>query len=773
MKKLILIFALTTLLIPLLILLPRLTSQQLKTEGSSNFYYAPGKIVIQFTKEVSPVIPWEEDGIIHTGIGSVDELCQKFKVHTMRRQFPAPKYPFPDLTRHFVVKFDESINLDKVVDAFSKNPFIEKAERVGVHKFLIQPNDPKYPQQWALHNTGQAGGKVDADIDAPEAWNIQKGSKSVILAIPDSGVLYTHPDLKGNIWINWKEKNGTPNYDDDGNGYIDDIYGWDWYENDNDPTDEDEHGTPIAGIAAAMTNNNTGVAGIAGGWYLGQKGCRIMCLRIGYKGADMSNAASAIQYATDMGAFAINCSWESSSTGTFPEAVDYAIRNKVLVVVAAGNANGNYCNDTNNNYLSTRSDVMVVAATNIEDKKARYSNYGPCVDVSAPGGDGPYKEQWILTTILNNDYGYYKGTSYAAPMVVGLAGLIKSQRPAWGRSKIWNAIVKSADYIYHLNPDYKGKLGSGRINAHYALKQTWSPAAPSNLTAKAVAYNQINLSWKDNSNNELGFKIQRKKAGGTFSTIKTVGRNVTSYKDKSVSANTTYYYRVRAYNVNGNSSFSNTASATTPPKPAPPAAPSNLTATAKTSYRIDLAWKDNSNNEDGFKIERKIKNVTSFSQIAKVGRNVTSYSDTSCEPATTYCYRVRAYNASGNSSYSNTACATTFPEKPEPPEPPFPKGIDLGLSVDKTIINSGESVTFTYTITNIGRAKLTDVVLEDSFGHVAEISRLPSTGKGNYTRNVILTETTTNTATVIAVYHIKNKIGNVKATATITVEVRE
>lgn len=124
MKKLIPIFVSIALLIFLFIFMPRLTSQQLKAEGSPDFYYAPGKIVIQLTKEVSPVIPLKVYGIIQTGIPQVDKLCQRFKVHTMRRQFPAPKYATPDLTRHFVIRFDESMNLDEVVDAFSKIPFV-------------------------------------------------------------------------------------------------------------------------------------------------------------------------------------------------------------------------------------------------------------------------------------------------------------------------------------------------------------------------------------------------------------------------------------------------------------------------------------------------------------------------------------------------------------------------------------------------------------------------------------------------------------------------
>jgi len=382
MKKLIPIFTVLSLLIFSLVFIPKLAYQQLEENGSSDIYYAPSKIVIQFIKEVSPVTPWVVDEIIQTGIPAVDELNQEFKVHTMRRLFPAPKYPTPDLTRHFVVKFDESKNIDQVVNAFSKTLSIEKVEKVGLHKFLIEPNDDKFEVQWHLNQTN------DCDIDAPEAWNIQKGSDNVILAVPDSGVYYAHPDLNDNIWINWDEYNGIENYDDDENGYKDDIRGWDWTgedPGDNNPNDIYGHGTFCAGIAAAETNNEIGVAGIAGGWYPGQEGCRIMCLRCGHTLADMSDAASAIGYATDMGAIAVNCSWASSNTGGLGAAVDYAVENGLLIVAAAGNEGENSCNDSSEYYLSTRSDVMVVAATDSSDQRWVDSNYGPCVDVSAPG----------------------------------------------------------------------------------------------------------------------------------------------------------------------------------------------------------------------------------------------------------------------------------------------------------------------------------------------------------------------------------------------------
>ena len=183
------------------------------------------------------------------------------------------------------------------------------------------------------------------------------------------------------------------------------------------------------------------------------------------------------------------------------------------------------------------------------------------------------------------------------------------------------------------------------------------PNVPSNLTATAVSSTQINLAWTDNSTDEDGFKIYRSTNGTTFSLTATVGPNVTTYSNTGRSPATTYYYKVLAYNVNGSSPYSNTASATTPTLPN---APSNLTATAVSSTQINLVWTDNSTDENGFKIERSTDGIT-FSQIATVAANVTTYSNTGRSASTTYYYRVRAYNTNGNSSYSNTASATTPP----------------------------------------------------------------------------------------------------------------
>ncbi|MCJ7795719.1 MAG: fibronectin type III domain-containing protein, partial [Thermoleophilia bacterium] len=213
---------------------------------------------------------------------------------------------------------------------------------------------------------------------------------------------------------------------------------------------------------------------------------------------------------------------------------------------------------------------------------------------------------------------------------------------------------------------YNDSGSSAYSNTASATTFQVAPAGPTGLAAAAVSSSQINLSWRDNSTNESGFKIERSLSSTTgFSPIATVGANVVSYSNSGLSASTTYYYRVRAYNTAGDSAYSNTASAST--GQTVPSAPTNLNATPASSSQINLSWTDASSNETGFKIERSFSATSGFSQIATLGANATSYSNTGLSPGTLYAYRVRAYNAAGNSAYSNTAVTNTLDVPPAAP----------------------------------------------------------------------------------------------------------
>jgi subtilisin family serine protease len=244
---------------------------------------------------------------------------------------------------------------------------------------------PPFERLWGLHNTGQdvngTNGTADADIDAPEAWDTTTGSMNVVVAVIDSGIDYDHPDLAANIWINVAEQTGTQGVDDDGNGYVDDIRGWDFVDDDNDPMDSDDHGTHVAGTVAAVGNNNTGITGVS--WT-----AKIMVLRFlnAFGVGTDADAIRAIEYANAKGAHIINNSWGGGGFNQFlKDAIDAST---AVVVCAAGNDGTN--NDNVPHYPSsyTSSNIIAVAATDQNDSRASFSSYGATsVDVAAPGAN--------------------------------------------------------------------------------------------------------------------------------------------------------------------------------------------------------------------------------------------------------------------------------------------------------------------------------------------------------------------------------------------------
>jgi len=341
------------------------------------------------------------------------------------------------------------------------------------------PNDPDFSNQWYLDNTGQTGGTIDADIDAPEAWDIVTGGPDIVIALIDSGVDYTHPDLADNMWIN-EDEIPDNSIDDDSNGYVDDVRGWDWYNDDNDPLDDLGHGTSVTGIFGAVGNNNIGITGVC--W-----NCKIMPLK--YIGSvlgepfNLEDLATAIEYAADNGANVISISSESYVQNTnLKDAVDYAYGKGIVLVCPAGNGD-----TSDKTYPAGYENVIAVAGTDHNDSRMNYydyhyptwiiSNYGPWVDVAAPG-------QQIYTTtptyhVTLNDYGfsqnyeYGTGTSASAPIVSGIAGLLLSKEPDLTPEQIKLLICNNVDPY-----DSGYDLGSGRVNAYKALLASNPPTAP-------------------------------------------------------------------------------------------------------------------------------------------------------------------------------------------------------------------------------------------------------------------------------------------------------
>lgn len=362
---------------------------------------------------------------------------------------------FPDLNIKTCQILTEK-TVEQVIEECKDLSDIEYAEPSYRVYALDEPNDPEYDRLWGLNNTGQTGGSNDADIDAEEAWNIEKGNRQVIVGIIDTGIDYDHEDLRLNMWRNPGEINNN-NIDDDNNGYVDDYYGWDFFFEDNNPFDDNQHGTHVAGTIGAVGNNARGVVGV--NWQIS-----LMALKfLDDKGTgSTSDAIEAIVYASDMGANVLNNSWGGGGfSQALKDAITYAKNKGVLFVAAAGNDSKD--TDLDPNYPSNYDveNVISVAASTNNDKLAGFSNYGTeTVDLAAPG-------EYIYSTIPNSRYASLSGTSMATPHVAGAAALIWSyylQSSNWENVKF--RLFGATDYVFN----FQGKmLLDGRLNVNTAL----------------------------------------------------------------------------------------------------------------------------------------------------------------------------------------------------------------------------------------------------------------------------------------------------------------
>lgn len=314
---------------------------------------------------------------------------------------------------------------------------IERAETDPIWSSNAVPNDPEYGQQWHL-----------PIIQAPQAWDTATGSPNVVVAVIDTGIDQTHPDLANVLWTNPNES--PDGSDNDGNGLVDDVHGWNFLGNNADLTDTTGHGTHVAGLIGAQRNNSVGVAGVA-------SGVKIMPLAVGAN-APASAVVSAIYYAATHGANIINMSFGGPETFYGARAaIDYAVARGVLLVSSANN-----WSSEEYNYPAVYQDVVAVAATDPNDRRASLSNYGSWVDIAAPG-------QAVFSTFPPSSYLAVSGTSQAAPIVAGVAALVKSVHPDWTAEQVRTQLLASADDLNALNPDYVGMLGAGRVNAARAV----------------------------------------------------------------------------------------------------------------------------------------------------------------------------------------------------------------------------------------------------------------------------------------------------------------
>lgn len=361
-------------------------------------------------------------------------------------------------------------------------------------EYVLTPNDPQYSQQWYMEQ------QSDHDIDIGEAWDISTGNQNIIIGILDSGTDWDHEDLGlgndtyQNIHLNTGEDAWTsPNnpltgngLDDDGNGYIDDWKGYNFALNTNDARSSNYHGTHVAGIVAAKSNNNTGIAGIAGGW--ASDGCKLIICNVGSISPNGAVIDDAIIYAVDKGAKIIQLSLTVPPASNIDNAIQYANDNGVIVVCASGNGFS-----TNVSYPANNSLVLSVGSSDQNDFKAASSNHGINLDISAPGVN-------IRSTRLNNTYGTGSGTSFAAPIVSGVAALMLSVNSCLSPNQIKALLNNTADkvggYNYNWNenmPDHSFELGYGRVNANKAI-----------LAAQEMLSPTLDLYMRDRYN-DLGY----------------------------------------------------------------------------------------------------------------------------------------------------------------------------------------------------------------------------------------------------------------------------
>ncbi len=357
--------------------------------------------------------------------------------------------------------------VESMIARLKRDPDVRFAEPdYAVTPDQALPNDLRFNEQWALHNLGQTGGTIDADIDAPDAWANSGPGSTVIVAVMDDGCQWDHVDIAANVWTNPGEIPGNL-IDDDGNGKIDDIRGWDFSDNDNNPAPAagDTHGTHTSGTVAAVTNNGIGIAGVA-------QNVRLMPVRMyGGAAAWMTALANGIDYAWQNGAKVISVSYNIDAyTQALSDAIGRAATADVIYVNSAGN-NGQQ-NPPRQVLRTIHNNVVFVAATDDNDVLASFSNFGTLVDIAAPGVD-------TLSTIPPNTYALMSGTSMATPHMAGACAVIRSQYPALTARQTLDRLINTAE----MKPSLIGKVNGGRLNINRALEtDNIPPSDPTNLT---------------------------------------------------------------------------------------------------------------------------------------------------------------------------------------------------------------------------------------------------------------------------------------------------
>lgn len=510
-------------------------------------------------------------GEVETGDDQLDVAAGNIKMQQMERVFPyAGK--FEKRTRKaglhlwYKVKFDKTVNVGQAVDAFSGLDNVACVEPVGkpVPAAVNPPFDTYFDYQWYLHNTGDRGMLEGADIKILDAWGLTSGSSDVIVAVIDQIVDYRHYEFSQCLWRNDDEdENGG--VDLDGNGYVGDYYGL-GVNNSTIISSDKSHGTHVAGIIGASTStdqryvNPNGIAGIAGGgypqWY--NQGVRIMT-------CDFSYGAAAIKYAADMGAVICNNSYhvgaDARTIQVYQDAIDY------FVEYAGCDENGNQVGPMKGGLViaavandGVQKDIVVpaslnhvisVASVNPRFEKSSFSNYGHWVSISAPGGGGSENTtqyDWGIWSTMNNyEFKSMVGTSMASPVVAGVAALVVSylQREGLTADEVKYRLLQNVTPIDQYNPDYKGMIGTGCVNAYAALTGTmnWPPVITllseglDLSTEQVIYYGEevkyvFELTDRETDNAELKYSLHD--PAGIFTQSMSDGKLTLSLRNKDV-----------------------------------------------------------------------------------------------------------------------------------------------------------------------------------------------------------------------------------------------
>jgi subtilisin family serine protease len=479
----------------------------------SQFGYEQNKIVVKIKSSynlsqgiINSVNSYENTSQI--GIKSIDKVANQYKLKDISQVFPHHSDPaFQSMIKEnteedvnaldniFYYEFKENIPVSQLCKDLQRLPEVEYAEPLYRRNFTDVPNDEYYEQLYHL-----------PQIFGEEAWDIAKGEEGaeVIIGICDSGTDWFHPDLIDNLKTNlgedldgdgkviqfnedtqqWEfDPDDINGIDDDGNGYPDDFVGWNFaYMSDDTPPNDprgsvsNDHGTHVAGLAAGVTDNETGISAIS--WnvkFLPTKHSDNSSGRV------LTHAFEGIVYLAENGADIINMSWGGPGYSLFErDVIEYANSLGVILVSSAGNSN-----NEDITYPPAFPGVISVASVAFDDSKASYSSYGPFVDISAPGGDSDNGAA-LLSTLPNNEYGLMQGTSMASPVAAGMFALVKSYFPNYSKDEIISKVLGTTDDISELNPDYDYKLGTGRINALKAL--TEEPIIEEGLILSTVNY---------------------------------------------------------------------------------------------------------------------------------------------------------------------------------------------------------------------------------------------------------------------------------------------